>query len=160
VVNEDVNLTSILTDEGGVTIEEASWLLGVTTQHVSTLDIPRVGTKRGSPLRRQPVLELHIQRLRELEQQLERMRLAARQLGVRYPPPTSGPTPALDLTARLERTEQDLNRAMIDQGLAQKEIDRLKGEVRDANNMIDGLLETLRRAKPREDIGLDDVPTR
>lgn len=161
--------TTLQTDDS-VSIDDVCELLAITSQGVyQDKSLTRVPGRRGR-FHRDPVIKSHNVRLAEFEQKLERMRAAARRVGVEANTEKRSGTPSLDndlLTKLLQQLAGlgDLASARADQALAQVEIDRLKSEVRRANKtittletIVSALQALVKSGRPAEDLGLDDIP--
>lgn len=146
--------------EDTISVDQASRLLDVTRQRIQQDDsVTKAPNARGRVLR-EPVVRRHLEKLRDHEQAIERMMTAGSQIGILYPRSDSTSGGLMDgaLIRRLiEQLEQlpDAASARTRQALAEVEIDRLKSEIRRANNVITGLVQLIASARPAEDVGLD-----
>jgi hypothetical protein len=155
----------------GFTVDEVCRLLAKSASAVHGDENLRHTGQRGSPFRRDDVVLAHRKVVAELEEKLQVMRRAAAELGVEQAPleqaprgldtlSSAGGTPGLDNPLSVPTPPiptPEIVQLRIDQAVAQQEIDRLKSEIRDANRLIDRLKEVVDLARPRENVGLDDL---
>jgi hypothetical protein len=148
-------------DEDTISIDEASRLLGVTRQRIQQDGtLPKAPGARGRLLRT-PVATRHRERVLELGQTLERLRLAGHQAGIsdEHVSAQVALAPAAEPRELLERLLAEITASRSETALAQAEIDRLKSELRRADHTIAILRQLVDPARPAEDLGLDAVPT-
>ncbi len=157
----DKSLSNDRANEDTISIDEASRLLGVTRQRIQQDGtLPKAPGARGRLLRA-PVAARHRERVLELAQLLERLRLAGSQAGI------SGESdsvqvslaPASEPRELLERLLAEITASRSETALAQTEIDRLKSELRRSDRTILILRQLVDPARPAEDLGLDALTT-